>query len=245
VRQRGWVTAANIRFQKGNRGVAVPMSGAVSITALFRGLVDLLAPRGCVACDLPLDDHETIFCGGCAPLVEEAPAGHRPPASAAAAYVHAGPLADAVRRYKYGPRPELAGPLGALLAAAARPLAGRVDVVVPMPLHPHRLRARGFDQAALLAHPVARILAVPCRTGALVRVRETPPQAGLDARGRADNVRGAFRVRRPALLRGLRVLLIDDVRTTGATLAAASEALCEAHVAEVRTLTLAFAERDA
>jgi ComF family protein len=217
----------------------------MSLAALLRGFVELIAPRGCPACDLPLEDDEHVFCGGCATLVEEAPAGHRPPANAAAAYVHAGPLADAVRRYKYGPRAELAGPLGALLAASSRPLAGRVDVVVPMPLHPRRLRARGFDQAALLARPVARLLAVPCATGALVRVRETPPQAGLDARDRAENVRGAFRVRTPGALQGLRVLLIYDVRTTGATLAAAGEVLCEARVAELRTLTLAFAERDA
>jgi len=221
------------------------MSGAMTLAALFRGFVELLAPRACAACDLPLEDQNTLFCGGCAPLLEEAPAGQRPPASAAAAYVHTGPLADAVRRYKYGPRADLAGPLGALLADAARSFAGHVDVVVPMPLHPRRLRARGFDQAALLALPVARALAVPCVTRALRRGRETPPQAGLDARGRAENVRGAFRVLDGRALVGARVLLIDDVRTTGATLAAASEALCEARVAEVCTLTLALAERDA
>jgi ComF family protein len=221
------------------------MSGAMTMAALYRGFVELLAPRACAACDLPLEEDDIHFCGGCAPLLEEAPAGHRPPASAAAAYVHTGPLAEAVRRYKYGPRADLAGPLGALLADAARPLAGRVDVVVPMPLHPRRLRARGFDQAALLALPVARALGVPCVTRALCRVRETPPQAGLDAQGRAENVRGAFRVRAVTGLAGARVLLVDDVRTTGATLAAASEALCEARVAEVRTLTLALAERDA
>ncbi len=221
------------------------MSAPVSVAALLRGLVELLAPRGCAACDLPLDEVDAAFCGGCAALLEEAPAGLRPPASAAAAFVHVGPLADAIRRYKYGPRPDLARPLGALLAENARPLAGRVDLVVPMPLHPRRLRERGFDQAALLAGPVARALGVPLAIGAVRRIRETTPQAGLDARGRTENVRGAFRVVAPARVVGFRVLVLDDVRTTGATLAAASEALCAAGAAEVRTLTLAFAERGA
>ena len=211
---------------------------------ILRGLVDLLAPRTCAACDLELLDDDTHFCAGCAPLLEPAPEWRLPPAHSASAYVHAGPLADAIRRYKYGPRADLAGPLGALFAQAALPLAGEIDVIVSMPLHPRRLRARGFDQAALLARPVARALAVPHHAGALVRARETAPQAGLDARRRVDNVRGAFVLAPRARVKGQRVLLIDDVRTTGATLAAACDVLLRARVAEVRTLTLAIADRD-
>jgi ComF family protein len=215
----------------------------VTAFAIFRGLVDLLAPRLCAACDLELLDTDEHLCAGCAPLLEQAPADRLPPARSAAAFMHVGPLADAIRRYKYGPRADLAGPLGALLAEAARPLAGHVDLLVSMPLHPRRLRARGFDQAALLARPVARALGVPLRCGALVRVRETAPQAGLDARRRAENVRGAFAVSPRARLAGQRVLVLDDVRTTGATLAAACEVLLAAGVAEARTLTLAIADR--
>lgn len=211
--------------------------------AIVRGLIDLLAPRTCAACDLELLEDDEYFCGGCAPLLEQAPVDRLPPAHSAAAFMHVGPLADAIRRYKYGPRADLAGPLGALLVEAARPLAGRVDVLVPMPLHPRKLRARGFNQAALLARPVARALGAPLVVGALVRLRETASQAGLDARRRAENVHGAFAVLRRARVAGLRVLVLDDVRTTGATLAAACDALRVAGAAETRTLTLAIADR--
>lgn len=147
-------------------------------------------------------------------------------------------MADAIRRMKYGGRSELAGPLGLLLAEAAIAFAGEVDAVVPVPLHPRRLRARGFDQAALLARPVSRVLAVPLAVGALARLRDTPPQASLDVGARALNVQAAFRaVSAPAP----RVLLIDDVRTTGSTLAACAEALTAVGVGRVRTLVLARA----
>src|SRR5262249_44652065 len=101
------------------------------------------------------------------------------------------------------------------------------------------LRARGFNQATLLAHPVARMLVVPLRIDWLSRVRETSPQAELPSAKRLLNVRGAFRAKRG--VEG-RVLLIDDVRTTGATLAECARALLDAGVAEVHSLVLARAE---
>lgn len=146
-------------------------------------------------------------------------------------------MADAIRRYKYGGRDELSAPLGALLASAAGRFAGRVDAVVAVPLHPRRLAARGFDQTALLSRPVAKALGVP-RGTLLCRTRDTPAQAGLDLAGRAQNVRGAF-VARPC---AGRVLLLDDVRTTGATLAACAEALTAAGASRVVTFVLAVVE---
>lgn len=152
-----------------------------------------------------------------------------------------GPLADALRRLKYARRTELVPALAALLAGACAPLAGRVDAVVPIPLHPARLRARGFNQAALLAAPVAARLGVPLDAGALRRVRDTPAQAGLGASDRASNVRGCFAARlRPGRTR---VLVIDDVRTTGATFAEAARALREAGAIEVHVRALAGADR--
>ena len=207
------------------------MAPAMSASPVWEGLLDLLAPRRCPACDAVLQPGELGFCGACEPLLE-------PDRDRGASHVYGGPMADAIKRMKYGGRSELAGPLGLCLAEAAIAFAGEVDAVVPVPLHPRRLRARGYDQAALLARPVARVLAVPFAVGALVRLRDTPPQASLEVGARALNVQAAFRA---AVAPAPRVLLIDDVRTTGSTLAACAEALRAAGVARVRTLVLARA----
>jgi ComF family protein len=141
---------------------------------------------------------------------------------------------------KYAKRTELGPVLGRLLADAALPYAGRIERVMALPLHTARLRERGFNQSALLARPVAHALGAQLDVASLRRVRPTRDQASLPRANRADNVRGAFDVvgrQRPD-----RVLLIDDVRTTGATLAAAAEALLAAGFHEVHTLALARAE---
>jgi ComF family protein len=210
------------------------------VSTVACALARLLAPDRCPGCDLVLCSAVPGFCPACAPLLELSTAVQRAPALAAAAYVYCGPLADAICRLKYAARTELAPILGALLAEAALAYAGRVDRVLALPLHPARLRERGFNQSALLARPVARALGVALDVHSLRRIRPTCDQASLPRERRADNVRGAFvAVRRPAVDR---VLLIDDVRTTGATLAAAGEALLEAGYGEVRTLALARAE---
>lgn len=202
---------------------------------LLRGLLELVAPRSCPGCDAEASPSDADFCGACAPLLDR---GERA-GNAMAAYLYGGPMAEAVKRLKYGRRTELAPVLGMMLADRARELAGEVDAVVPVPLHPARLRARGFNQAALLARPVARALGVPLATSVLRRVRDTAPQAGLDAAARSVNVRAAF------VARGVRwanVLLIDDVHTTGSTLAECATALTRAGAERVITLVLAKAE---
>jgi ComF family protein len=205
------------------------------VKAVWDGLMDLLAARRCAGCDEALDPAEEHFCGLCEPLLE--PADRRD--AGRAAYVYGGPLADAIRRLKYGRRTDLAWPLGLRLAEAALGAAGEVDAVIPVPLHPRRLRQRGFNQAALLARPVAQVLAVPLVTGALRRRRDTVPQASLEPAARGRNVRGAFVVTEAP---PPRVLLLDDVRTTGATLTECAERLRAAGVERVRTLVLARAE---
>jgi ComF family protein len=150
----------------------------------------------------------------------------------------------AIHALKYGGRPVLAAPLGQLLAeegAEAVPVALRdwADGVLPVPLHPARRAERGFNQAELLAAPCAARWGVRMLPRALVRARPTLPQADLDAAARRANVRDAFRVSRPGEVRGRRVLLVDDVLTTGATVGAAAGALLAAGAAAVGVLTLA------
>ena len=208
-------------------------------SALFKGFFQLLAPQLCPGCDLPLGPMEVSFCNGCKPLIEHASRAFHPPAPTAAAFVYGGPLAEAIRKVKYEGRTDYIPALGGMLSTAALPYAGLIDLVVPMPIHPKRLRARGFNQAALLAKAVSRELAVRLDVRILERIRDTPEQAGLSRSDRVLNVKGAFRVRTRD--RTGRVLLIDDVRTTGATLASAAEALLEAGFNSVYSFALAYA----
>jgi predicted amidophosphoribosyltransferase len=191
---------------------------------LWLGLGELLAPTRCAACEVSCEAPGSPFCGGCLPVLEPAPLALLPPQPAAAAYAFQGPLADAIRRFKYGDRPDLGRGLGRLLGQACLPYAGQLDCVVPMPLHPEKLRTRGYNPAALLARGVAATLRLPMDCANLRRLRDTPPQASLAKAARAENVRGAFAAR-PGTGR---VLVIDDVRTTGATASEAARALLEA-----------------
>jgi len=199
------------------------------VHAFLDGFLSLLAPPRCAGCDAP-GEGSAIFCASCTPLIERV-------AGPGAVFEYGGPVADAIQRFKYEGRSELAALLGSLMAGAAAPWAGKVDAVVPVPLHWRRRRERGYDQAALLAMPVAKALGVVPLLRGLRRVRNTPSQVQLPHGERQRNVAGAFA---PRQLRGLRrVLLIDDVRTTGATLCAASRALAAGGVSEVHTLVLA------
>lgn len=146
-------------------------------------------------------------------------------------------MADAIHRFKYDGRSDLARGLGSLMREAALRFIGNVDVVVPVPLHWKRRRSRGYDQAALLAMPVARSLGVPVRLRGLRRVRHTQSQVDLSHAERQRNVDGAFAPFR--LREARRVLLVDDVCTTGATLDAASHALKAGGASEVYRLVLA------
>ena len=154
-----------------------------------------------------------------------------------------GALAIAVKRLKYSSRPDLARPLGEWLSERARTEGLTADVVIPVPLHPRKLRARGYNQSALVAGPVARSLGARFSPRALVRTRDTAPQASLTREDRRGNTLGAFRAREIKPIRGKRVLVIDDVATTGATLNAVVEALLEAGAATVTALVLARKDR--
>ena len=148
---------------------------------------------------------------------------------------------EIVQGLKYHDRTELARLVGRMTARAGRDLTGEAEVIVPMPLHRRRLWTRRFNQAALISLEVGRITGVPVALGALLRVRATRPQVGLGNREREENVRGAFRVApdERAAIEGRRVVLVDDVLTTGATASAATRALKRAGASRVDVLTFA------
>ena len=154
-----------------------------------------------------------------------------------ALYAYGGPLAVGIKALKYGGRLDYLDALGTLLASGWKRHAGRVDEVVPIPLHRARLRERGFNQSELLASALAKKLGVPIRDR-LVRTHAGVAQASLPRAIRGESVRHAFEGTKGAK----RVLLIDDVRTTGATLRAATGALHKAGTHHVRIMALAGVE---
>jgi ComF family protein len=158
-------------------------------------------------------------------------------ATIAGLYQYDAPLRDAIFLFKYRRRRAMAGPLGGLLIEALPPYAQECDAVVPVPLHPTRLRERGFNQSVLLADAVALSLGLPLEQR-LVRVRETQHQVGSDSHQREANVRDAFGWRAPDAAPRV-VLLIDDVLTTGATMRACARALRAAGTQAVHGLALA------
>jgi len=152
-----------------------------------------------------------------------------------------GPLRQLIHLLKFQGVKPLARPLGKL-AMSALPREQQFDQIVPMPLHWRRRWKRGFNQAELLAREVARCWGVPVRN-AVRRRKFTTPQTGLTNAKRRANVTGAFAVRRGTHLDGARILLVDDVITTGATASACAAALKRAGAAHVTVLALARTDR--
>lgn len=144
-----------------------------------------------------------------------------------AAAVYRDPLGRAIRRMKYSGTSALAEPLAGLMLAAWPQWQTAVDLVLPIPLYPERERKRGYNQSALLVQQLCQSLQWTTATGALWRTRHTRPQVELSGRERLQNVVDAFQAD-PAVVAGKSILLVDDVCTTGATMAAAAQALLAA-----------------
>jgi ComF family protein len=197
----------------------------------------------CPGCGLPLSDtddghQESVRCHGC--QARPLPFSRVWPVLA-----YGGATTEAVLHLKHGRRRHLARPLGALLAPAlAAAIDSGVDALCPVPLHPRRLRQRGFNQALellrvaekLARRPAARHLLFP---DGLRRIRDTPALGWESPASRRRIVAGAFAVHRPEWTNGRRILLVDDVMTTGATLAECARVLLAAGAAEVQVVALA------
>jgi ComF family protein len=184
------------------------------------GALPALGPA-CSRCALPAGE---ALCGAC---LRRAP----PWVRACAAWRYAYPVDRLLQALKYGGRIALAEPLADGLAATIAQRADALpDAIVPLPLARSRQRARGFDQARLIALRVGRQLRLPV-VNALSRVRDSGPQAALPLAARAANVRDAFAA--GSAIAGARIAIVDDVMTTGATLAAATHAALRAHAAAV------------
>src|SRR5262249_6024442 len=148
---------------------------------------------------------------------------------------------EALHALKFAGRRPMAAPLGDLLAGISLPEIpdGGPHLVVPVPLHRRRERERGFNQALLLARRLEKAWEIPVGSDVLVRTVATPPQTELTATARRTNVRGAFSLRRPELVVGRHIVLVDDVFTTGSTVSACARCLRAGGAATVGVLTVA------
>ena len=232
------------------------MSPLIQLEHLKEALLDLVFPPHCVGCGgggsflcpsccVSLPHLTPPLCPKCGlPLARggPCPACARTPLSIEgirSPFLMEGLVRECVHHLKYRNLRALARPLGRLLADYLESSPLPADALVPVPLHRRRLRERGYNQAALLAREVARGTGLSLVDGSLVRRRDTPAQARSgSAAERRGNVEGAFACR-DGRLKGKRVLLIDDVCTTGATLDACARALKEAGALSAWGLTLA------
>lgn len=150
-----------------------------------------------------------------------------------AAYWYKGILRRTVIRFKLENRPELAGFLGGEMARLLKNsgLAAQYDLLVPVPVSPKTMRRRGYNQSALLARRVAECTGLPCEEEALQKVKETKPQMSLGREQRLRNVKGAYAVVDAEAVRGKRILLVDDVLTTGSTMDECAKTLLRAGAA--------------
>jgi ComF family protein len=238
---------------------------AAGLMALARGGVNVLLPPHCMACEMPVASSGTLCaqCWGKLRLIErpycerlgtpfsydlgegalsaEAIADPPPFERLRAVAAYDDMARKLVHGLKYGDRLDLARWMARWMVRAGEDVVSGAGVIVPVPLHRRRLWSRRFNQSAMLALAIAEAAGKPFAPTALRRIRPTQQQVGLSARERAENVRGAFRVAEGERITvaGRRVLLVDDVYTTGATMKAATRALMRAGAEAVDAVVFA------
>lgn len=239
------------------------------MTAVLSDLTELLFPSLCLSCGrILLERRGHPFCSDCysgirfiaAPLcpvcgipypADESPdhacgdciLSKRHIGAARSLGVYESVLLDAIYAFKYGGNLTLGERLGRLMADHDYPSfqIGDYSLLVPVPLHPRRLRQRGFNQSVILAREIAKRRGIDMDFRALRRIVDTESQAGLKKEERRSNIRKAFSIPDPERVRGRRILLVDDVYTTGSTLSECARILLKADAEAVGALTLARA----
>jgi len=197
-------------------------------TNCWRGIKRYSGPS-CRICAAPLASVYASICQRCLT--------HPPSFSVVLNYgIYSDALAEAINLMKFSGLRRFANPLGKMLLNLEMP---ECDGIIPVPLSKKALRERGFNQALLMAKVISRNLKIPLYMDMLLKIRDTSPQVGLSAKERMKNIRGAFKA--SGKINNLRLLLLDDVMTTGATVMECSRALMRAGAKEVIVVTLARA----
>lgn len=213
-------------------GAAVGEEAQVAVCPECQGRIEWVESPVCPCCGLVFDSREgpEHLCGPCQ---KDPPPFRR----ARAAAVYEGPVAEAIKRFKFGRQMAYLPVLQSWLKQPrCQELLEEADLLAPVPLHPRRLKARGFNQALLLAQGWEE---TPLSREVVVRLRHTKPQIGLNPKERRENVQRAFAVPHPQEVKGKKVLLVDDLYTTGATAKECARVLRRAGASEVNVLTVA------
>lgn len=223
-----------------SRQSARPRAGLFYLRTLFDQALDLLYPPCCERCGRV----DTLWCERCAQELARLPLDIvqrdlLPFAGLASTAPHHGVLRDAIHSLKYSGNPAIATHLSARLAALVTALRWQPAACLPVPIHRERQRKRRYNQSELLAQGLSTSLGIPTLIKALQRERDTQPQVGLSSTERMRNVADAFRC--TTRFHGETLLLIDDVCTTGATLAACAEALLHAGAGQLYAVTVTAA----
>lgn len=223
-------------------------------------LLDLFFPNVCLLCQTGLETGEEIVCTGCRLKLPETLLHRTPddpflmnrfagkvPVAFVYAYVYfqkKGPVQKLIHALKYKQRQDVGLALGRWYGKQLKEEAGiavESDVIVPVPLHPARYQQRGYNQADCFAQGLAEALEIPYRVDLLKRTKKTESQTRKDRMQRWENVGSVFAIEDRGAIENLRILLVDDVLTTGATLEACAEVLLQAGCHSVGILTIAAA----